>query len=218
MLHTPNGMVISQRKFFLDLFKEYDWLWYGACLSPLDRNVKLRAKEGAILYDNTYYRKLAGKLNFLTNTKLDIAYSVQHLSHFMQDLREPHLKVAFYLLRYLKSDPILGLFLSRDVDYTIKGYCDSDWAACPDSRRFVSGYLGGVGQQSHQLKIQETRDNLFILYWSRVSISKKACLLTGMVKQIALGIDYPFSYTYSYFLWQPVISPHIPKSSFSWTH
>ena len=69
---------------------------------------------------------LVGKLNFLTNTKLDIAFSVQPLSQFMQDPTEPHLQSAFHLLRYLKSDPTLGLFLSKDADFTIKGYCDSD--------------------------------------------------------------------------------------------
>ncbi|XP_019225596.1 PREDICTED: uncharacterized protein LOC109207169 [Nicotiana attenuata] len=113
--------------------------------SPLDPSEKLRAKEGAVLPDPTYYRKLVGKLNFLTNTRLDIAFSVQHLSQFMQDPREPYLKAAFHLLRYLKSDPTLGIFLSNDHDCTLKGYCDSDWAACPDSRRLVTGYIVLLG-------------------------------------------------------------------------
>ena len=83
--------------------------------SPLDPNTKLRAKEGSILSDSSYYRNLVGKLNFLTSTRLDIAFSVQHLSQFMQDPREPHLQAAFHLLRYLKTDPTLGLFLSKDA-------------------------------------------------------------------------------------------------------
>nr|XP_016454285.1 PREDICTED: uncharacterized protein LOC107778521 [Nicotiana tabacum] len=110
------------------------------CLStPLNPNEKLRAKEGASLRDPTYYTKLVGKLNFLTNTRLDIAFSMQHLSQFMQDPREPHLKAAFYLVRYLKNDPTLGIFLSNDSDCSLKGYCDSDWAAFPDSRRQIDG-------------------------------------------------------------------------------
>ncbi|XP_019263196.1 PREDICTED: uncharacterized protein LOC109240959 [Nicotiana attenuata] len=105
----------------------------------------LRAKEGEVLNDPTYYGKLVGKVNFLTNTRLDIAYSVQNLSQFMDDPRQPHLKAAFHLLRYLKGDPTLGIFLSKDADYAIKAYCDSDWAACPDSRKSMSGYLVLLG-------------------------------------------------------------------------
>lgn len=111
--------MISQRKFALDLLKEYDCLSENGFSSPFDPTVKLKANEGATLQDPTYYRKLIGKLNFLINTRLDIAYGVQHLSQFMQDPREPHLKAAFHLLRYLRNDPTLGIFFSKDEDYTM---------------------------------------------------------------------------------------------------
>ncbi|XP_075080470.1 uncharacterized protein LOC142165975 [Nicotiana tabacum] len=113
------AVYVDDRKFLLDLSKEYDCLEYSILASPLDPNAKLRAKEGVPLTDPTYYRNLVGKLNFLTNTRLDIAFSVQHLSQFMQDPREPHLKAAFYLLRYLKGDPTLGVFMSKDSDWSI---------------------------------------------------------------------------------------------------
>nr|XP_016504415.1 PREDICTED: uncharacterized mitochondrial protein AtMg00810-like [Nicotiana tabacum] len=141
MLYKGDGVLISQRKFTIDLLKEYDCLEYSAISSPLESSIKLRAEEGTLLSDPSYYRKLVGKLNFLTNTRLDIAYSVQHLSQFMQAPREPHLKDAIHVLRYLKNDPTLGIFLSNDPSYKVITYCDSDWVAYPDSRRSISGYL-----------------------------------------------------------------------------
>nr|XP_016465950.1 PREDICTED: uncharacterized mitochondrial protein AtMg00810-like [Nicotiana tabacum] len=126
VLYMADGVIISQMKFVLELLKEYDCLEYSTLTSPLDPNVKLRAKRDVPLTYPTYYRKLVGKLNFLTNTRLDIAFSVQHLSQFMQDPREPHLKAAFHMLRYLKTDPTLGVFLPSDTDWSIKAYCDSD--------------------------------------------------------------------------------------------
>ncbi|XP_019245188.1 PREDICTED: uncharacterized protein LOC109225051 [Nicotiana attenuata] len=158
VLYKADGVIISQRKFLLDLLREYDYLEYSALVSPLDPNVKLRAKEGVLLADPNYYRMLVGKLNFLTNTRLDIAFSVQHLSQFMQDPREPHLKAAFHLLRYLKGDLTLGVFMSNDSDWSIKAYCDSDWAACPDTRKSVSGYVVLLGSSliSWKSKRQET--------------------------------------------------------------
>uniref|UniRef100_A0A3Q7HMV9 Reverse transcriptase Ty1/copia-type domain-containing protein n=1 Tax=Solanum lycopersicum TaxID=4081 RepID=A0A3Q7HMV9_SOLLC len=114
-------------------------------MSPLEPTVKLKANEGALLKDPTFYRKLVGKLNFLTNTRLDITFSVQHLSQFLQSPREPHLKAAYHVPRYIMNDPCLEIFLSNSIDCTITAYCDSDWAACPDSRRSVSGYIVLMG-------------------------------------------------------------------------
>nr|XP_016466549.1 PREDICTED: uncharacterized mitochondrial protein AtMg00810-like [Nicotiana tabacum] len=141
VLYRKGGILISQRKFTLDRLKEYDYLHATSLSSPLDPITKLKAKEGVPLSDPTFYTQLVGKLNFLTNTRLDIAYGVYHLNKYMQDLREPHLQAAYHMLRYLLKDPTLGLFMSSDNDFSVKAYCDSDWAACPNSRKLVSGYL-----------------------------------------------------------------------------
>ncbi|XP_019230719.1 PREDICTED: uncharacterized protein LOC109211623 [Nicotiana attenuata] len=145
ILYKLDGIVISQIKFVLDLLKEYECLHYPALTSPIDPIVKLKAKEGAPLSDHTFYRKLVGKLNFLTNTRLDIAYGVQHFSQFLQDPREPHLQAAYHMLRYLKKDLTLGLYFSNADNLSLVAYCDSDWAACPDSRRSVYGYVVFLG-------------------------------------------------------------------------
>ncbi|KAL3361573.1 hypothetical protein AABB24_014440 [Solanum stoloniferum] len=139
------GVLISQRKFTLDLLKEFECSSYTLVTSPLESTVKLKASEGLLLKDPTHYRKLVGKLNFLTNTRMDIAFSVQHLSQSLQNPREPHLKAAYYVLRYLKNDPCLGIYLSNNTDCSITAYCDSDWAACPDTRKSVSGYVVLMG-------------------------------------------------------------------------
>ncbi|XP_019267137.1 PREDICTED: uncharacterized protein LOC109244494 [Nicotiana attenuata] len=55
--------------------------------------------------------------------------------------RDTHLRAAFHVLRYLKGDPSLGIFFSSTRDYTVKAFCDSDWAACYESRRSVSGFV-----------------------------------------------------------------------------
>ncbi|XP_047261657.1 uncharacterized mitochondrial protein AtMg00240-like [Capsicum annuum] len=145
VLNTEGGVIISQRKFTMDLIKEYNFFDYSSMSSPLDPTIKLKAKEGDPLPDPTYYRKLIGKLNFLTNTRLDIAFSVQKLSQYMQDPRLSHLKENFHLLRYLKKDPTLGIYMSKDADCTVKAFCNFDWASCPDSWRSFSGYLVLLG-------------------------------------------------------------------------
>ena len=127
------------------MLNEFECSSYSPVTLPLESTVKLKASEGLLLKDPTYYRNLVAKLNFLTNSRIDITFSVQHLSQFLKAPREPHLKAALHVLRYLKNNPTLGIYLSKEPNYTITAYCDSDWAACPDSRRSVSGYIVLIG-------------------------------------------------------------------------
>ena len=158
ILYKDDGVVISQRKFVHDLLKEFHCDNLTSMTSSLYPNAKLKAHEGKLLSDPTLYRKLVGKLNFLTHTRLDIAYGVQHLSQYMQDPREPHLQAAFHMLRYLKDDPTLGIFMSSSIYFEVQAFCDSDWASCPDSRKSVSGYIVLLGNSpiSWKSKKQET--------------------------------------------------------------
>nr|XP_016516232.1 PREDICTED: uncharacterized mitochondrial protein AtMg00810-like [Nicotiana tabacum] len=61
VLYKLNGVLISQRKFALDLLKEYDCFAYSSLSSSLDPSLKLKANEGTLLPDPTQYRKLVGK-------------------------------------------------------------------------------------------------------------------------------------------------------------
>lgn len=78
----------------MDLLLEFDCMKYSALSSPLDASTKLSANEGPLLFDPSHLRKLVGKLNYLTNTRFGILYSVHRLSQFMQSPREPHLKAS----------------------------------------------------------------------------------------------------------------------------
>ncbi|XP_075096291.1 uncharacterized protein LOC142174402 [Nicotiana tabacum] len=141
----PDGVVLNQRKFTSDLLKEYDCMDVYSVVSPLDLNQKLKADVGDLLPSPEKYRSLVGKLLFLTRTRPDICFSVQHLSQFMQTPWVPHMIAALHLLRYLKGTPDLGLFYFNSNDFSIKAYSDSDWAACPDIRKSVSGFCIFLG-------------------------------------------------------------------------
>jgi len=141
----PNGVALTQKKFAADLIKEFhcDRLPPTNCpLGPLCKS----ADEADLFADVTTYRKLVGKLNYLTNTRPDIAFSVQYLSQFLQAPTKSQWTATLHTLRYIKRDPSQGLFFNNSHDFNLTAYCDSDWAQCPCTRRSVSGYfimLGG---------------------------------------------------------------------------
>ena len=63
----------------LNLFSETGKLSVKPCSTPMTPNVQI-TKEGDLFEDPEIYRILVGKLNYLTVTCPDIAYSISVLS------------------------------------------------------------------------------------------------------------------------------------------
>lgn len=82
---------------------------------------------------------------YLGITRPDLAYSIHILSQFMQNPLTDHLQAAFRVLRYLKRFPAQGIMYSANSDLTLSVFCDADWAACPISRRSITGYCFSLG-------------------------------------------------------------------------
>ena len=108
--------------------------------------VTLTKDDGDLLDDPTHYRKLVGKLLYLTITRVDIAFTVHTLSQFIAAPREPHLRAAHHLLRYIKSQPGLGLFYPASSAMQLKAFSDADWGTCHDSRKSVTGFCVFLGE------------------------------------------------------------------------
>jgi len=52
--------------------------------------------------DSPLVEQIVGKLLYLTNTKLDIAYAMGMVSCFMTQPQVPHLKATKHILQYLQ--------------------------------------------------------------------------------------------------------------------
>ena len=76
-------MVFSQRKYTLNLLVDIGMLDGKPIATPMDPNVKLVPGQGELLRDLGRYRKLAGKLNYLTITRPDISFPMSVVSQFL---------------------------------------------------------------------------------------------------------------------------------------
>uniref|UniRef100_A0A803MYU8 Reverse transcriptase Ty1/copia-type domain-containing protein n=1 Tax=Chenopodium quinoa TaxID=63459 RepID=A0A803MYU8_CHEQI len=75
------------------------------------------------------------------NLKPDLSFTVQHLSQFLQEPRMPH----FRALQHNGTNGQGILLRGADI-FTLQAYCDSDWGACLESRRSISGYILLLGK------------------------------------------------------------------------
>ena len=84
---------------------------YKSIATPMDANLKkLRdSASDSNLIDPTMYRQLIGSLMYPTNTKPDICFAVNFLSHFMCESRQIHWIAAKHVLRYLRGTMGYGL-------------------------------------------------------------------------------------------------------------
>ena len=138
------GIVLSQRKYVLDLLTETGMLGCRPAVSPIDVMAKISAEAGEQV-DRERYQRLVGRLIYLTHTRPDISFSVSVVSRYMHDPRKGHMDAVYHILRYLKSAPGKGLIFRQNGHMNIEGYCDSDWASCQDDRRSTAGYCMFVG-------------------------------------------------------------------------
>lgn len=111
----------------------------------MEQNHKLALAEGKELEDPTSYRHLVGRLTYLTITRPDLTYVVHILSQFMQAPKSEHMEAAQRVVCYIKGSAGQGILLPKKSNLQLVGYCDSDWGACPISRRSLIGYYITLG-------------------------------------------------------------------------
>lgn len=135
---------LYKRKYTLELLAEYSFIDCKPVSTPIVID-KVDYRKTKLLDDNTSYRKLIGKLLYLTNTRPNTAFAIQQLSRFLDKPHEAHLIAANRILRYLKLKPTLGVFYSSTPETQVNGFTDFDWENCPDTRKSITGFCIFIG-------------------------------------------------------------------------
>ncbi|KAF3640417.1 Pre-mRNA-processing protein 40A [Capsicum annuum] len=103
-----------------------------------------QSRSGEPLSDPERYRRLVGKLNYLTVTRPDIL-SCKCCKSVYDFPCDSHWDAVVRILSYIKSAPGKGLlFEDRGYEHII-GYTDADWVGSLSDRRSTSGYCVLVG-------------------------------------------------------------------------
>ena len=122
VIRSKHGIFLSQRKYVLDLLSETGKLGAKPCSSPMASGLHL------LFEDPERYRRLVGKLNYLTVTYPDIAHSVSVVSQYMSSLTVDNWAAVEHILCYLKGAQGRGILYSNHGHNRVECFTDADWA------------------------------------------------------------------------------------------
>ena len=111
--------MLTQRKYTLDLVADVGLLGSKPVATPMEIQHKLALDLSPFLSDAEKYRRLVGRLIYLSITRPDISYAVHILSQFMQKPRELQWGAAMRVVRYLKGTAGQGILLRSQVDTSL---------------------------------------------------------------------------------------------------
>ena len=117
-------------------------------LTPLDLNVRLTKRDSPEAVDPRLHRRMrsiVGCLSYLVNmTRPDLAFTYSQLSKFVQSPGPVHLAAAERALAYLRGTYNEGITYFDPGEgrrNKLTGWVDSDFAADPDTRKSMIGYI-----------------------------------------------------------------------------
>ncbi|KAL9224910.1 hypothetical protein vseg_000891 [Gypsophila vaccaria] len=193
--HSSRGLFVCQGKYTLDLLSETGLLGCKPASIPMDEKHQLALATDPPLEDGVRYRRLVGKLIYLTLTRPEICYSVHILSQFMQKPTQSHLEAALRVLRYLKGSPGQGILFRRDSVLSIEAYCDAAYASCPITRRSITAYFVCIGGTpiSWKTKKQDTvsLSSTEAEYRAMVAATCEVLWLKGLFSGLGIEVQFP---------------------------
>ncbi|RVW82901.1 Retrovirus-related Pol polyprotein from transposon RE1 [Vitis vinifera] len=117
-LRTTTGLRLTQSKYMTDLLIKTKMHSAKPVLTPMSAALKLHAASGPAFSDPTLYRSTIGALQYLTYTRLDIAFA---------------------------GTVHCGLHFTPASSLHLQVYTDVDWASSIDDRRSTTGYCVFLG-------------------------------------------------------------------------
>lgn len=109
---------------------------------------KLSRHGTDVISDPTTYTSIAGALQYVTLTWINIAFNVNKACQFKAQPLDSYWRAVKRILGYLSGTTDHGLILIPETSVqhlSLKACSDSDWASDPDDKRSTSGlcfYLG----------------------------------------------------------------------------
>nr|GEX81589.1 DNA-directed DNA polymerase [Tanacetum cinerariifolium] len=130
-----DGIFISHDKYAVEIQKKFYFMSVKTANTLIETKKPLVKDAEAADMDVHLYRSMIGSLMYLTASRPDIMYAVCACSRFQFSLKNSHLHAVKRIFRYLKGQPILGLWYPRESAFDLEAYSDSDYVGANLDRK-----------------------------------------------------------------------------------
>ena len=134
-----NGIYITQSKYIKEILKKFGMEDSKLVGNPMCTRLKLTKDDESKEVDQTLYRSMIGKLQYVVHTRPDISLIVGIVEIFLAKPRETHIMSIKRIMRYLKGTEDYGLWYKFGGNLDLKVFTDADWAGNLDDRKSTSG-------------------------------------------------------------------------------
>ncbi|GKB86649.1 putative ribonuclease H-like domain-containing protein, partial [Tanacetum coccineum] len=134
-----DGIFISQDKYVDEILKEFGFLTVKTASAPMETLKPLLKDAKVEDVDVHLYRSMIGSLMYLTASRPDIMFFVCACARFQVTPKVSHLHAIKRIFRYLKGQPKLGLWYTKDSPFDLEAYIDSDYAGASLDRKSTIG-------------------------------------------------------------------------------
>nr|KYP52516.1 Retrovirus-related Pol polyprotein from transposon TNT 1-94 [Cajanus cajan] len=195
---SKEGIFMCQRHYTMSILEDCGMLGCKPSSIPMESNLKLTTESGTKLLDPEKYRRLIGRLLYLTISRPDICFTVHKLSQFVSNPYTDHMNATNMLLRYLKHTAGQGILFKANSDTRLHAYVDADWGSCQDSRKSTTGFCVFLGNSlvSWKSKRQQTvsKSSAEAEYRAISSVSSEITWLRNLLTDF--NINTPFASVY----------------------
>nr|GEX13219.1 putative ribonuclease H-like domain-containing protein [Tanacetum cinerariifolium] len=126
---------ISQDTYVAAILKKFGFFKVKTTSTPMETQKPLLKDEDRKEVDAHIYRSMIGSLMYLTSSRPDIMFVVCACARYQVNLKVLHLHAVKRIFKYLKGQPKLGLWYSKDSPFDLMAYTDSDYAGASLDRK-----------------------------------------------------------------------------------
>ena len=88
--------------------------------TPMVTSLKLSKNDESAEVNQTLYRSMIGKLQYVVHSRPDIALAIVIVARFSANPKENHLMAVKRIMRYLKGTEEYGLYYKKNENFELR--------------------------------------------------------------------------------------------------